>query len=83
MTLIEAQEAEVMGGMVKGILVQKVQDKQATKMEQTPLKTTLEEVKKITILIREILKATSVISIGIMEVNLGKNRVISQNRMLI
>ena len=82
MALGEAQEAEVMEGMVKGMLVQKAQEEQVTKREKTSLKKTLEEVRRITTPIRVILNATTVISMGIMQVNVGRNMVISQSRML-
>ena len=77
MTPIEAQEANVMEGIVKGMLVQKAQDEKETQMEQSPLKTTLVEVRRITTSIREMLKTTTVISMGIMQVNAGRSRVIS------
>ena len=47
MSLVETQEVEVMEGMIKGMLVQKPQDEQATKREQAPLKKTLKEVRRI------------------------------------
>ena len=71
-----------MEGLAKGMLVQKTQEKQATKREQAPLKTTLEEVRRITTPIRVMLNATTVINMGIMQVNVERNRVISQSRML-
>ena len=37
-----------MEGMVKGMLVHKAKDEQATKREEAPLKTTLKEVRIIT-----------------------------------
>ena len=66
MAPIEAQEVEVMEGMVKGMLVQKAQDEQATKREQAPLKKSLEEERRITTLKRVILNATTIIIMGIM-----------------
>ena len=47
MTLVEAQEAKVVEGMVKGMLVWKGQEEKATKREQAPLKTVVEEVRRI------------------------------------
>ena len=82
MSLVEAQEVDVMEEMVKGMLVQKAQDKQATKREQAPLKIALEGTRRITNPIREMLNATIVISMDIMQVNVGRSRVISQRRML-
>ena len=82
MAPVEDQEVEVVEGMVKGMLVQKYQEEQATKKEQAPLKTTLEEVRRITTPTRAMLNATTIISMGIMHVNSGRNRVISQRRML-
>ena len=41
MALVEAQEVEIVEGMVKGMLVYKSQEEQVTKREQTPIKTTL------------------------------------------
>ena len=73
MVLVEAQEAEVMGEMVKRMLVQKDQEEKETKREQAPLKTTLEEVTRITTPIRLMLNATTIISMGIMKVNVGRN----------
>ena len=78
----EAQEVEVVEGMVKGMLVQKAQEEHATKREKEPHKTTLEEVRRTTSIIRVMLNATTIISMGIMQVNVGINRVISQSRML-
>ena len=66
MAPIEAQEVEVMEGVVKGMLVQKAQDKQATKREQAPSKNTLEGVQRITTLIRVMFNATTIISMVIM-----------------
>ena len=56
--------------------------RESNKREQAPLKTTLEEVRRITTPIRVMLNATIVISMGIMQVNAG-NRVISQRKMII
>ena len=81
-TLVEGQEVEVMEGMVKGMLVLKAQEEQATKREQAPLKIALEEIRRITTPIRVMLNATTIISMGIMQVNVGRSRVISQRRML-
>ena len=64
------------------MLQQKAQEEQETKREQTPLKKILEEVRRITTPIREMLNATTIISMGIMQVNAGRNRVINQSRML-
>ena len=82
MALIEVQEVEVMEAMVKGMLVQKAQEEKETKGEQAPLKTTLEVVRRITTLIRVMLNATTIISMGIMEVNSRRNKVINQSRIL-
>ena len=82
MAPVEAQEVKVMEGMVKGMLVQKDQEEQATKREQEPLKTTLEEVRRIKTPIRVMLNATTIISMGIMQVNARRSRVISQRTML-
>ena len=81
MAPIEAQEAEVMEEMVKGMLVQKAQEEKATKREQAHVKTTLEEVRRITTRIRVMLNVTTIISMDIMQVNVGRNKVISQRRM--
>ena len=82
MAPVEAQEAEVVEGMVKGMVVQKAQEEQATKREQAPLKIALEEVRRIITPTREMLNVNIVISMGIMQVNAGRSRVISQSRML-
>ena len=66
MAPIEAQEVEIMEGMVKGTLVQKA-----------PLNINLEEVRRITTPTRVMLNATTVISMDIMQVNFGRNRVMS------
>lgn len=71
-----------MGGMVKEMLVQKAQDEKATKREQAPLKIALEEVRRIKNPTRAMLNATTIISMGIMQVNAGRSRVISPSRML-
>ena len=81
MALIEDQEVEVMEGMVKGMLIQKARGEKATKREQEPLKTTLEEVRIITTPIRVMLNSTTIISMGIMLVNTRRSMVISQSRM--
>ena len=77
MAPIEAQEVEVVDGMVKKILVQKAQEEKATKREQAPLKITLEEVRRIKTPIRVMLNATTIVSMGIMQVNAIRNMVIS------
>ena len=82
MDLIEAQEAEVMEGMVKGMLVQKSQEEKATKRNKAPLKTTLEEVRRIITPTRAMFNATIFISMGIMQVNSRRTKVISQRKML-
>ena len=82
MGLVEAQKVEVMERMGKGMLVQKDFDEQATKREQAPLNTTLEEVRRITTPITTMLNTITFISMGIMQVNVGRSRVISQRIML-
>ena len=54
----------------------------ATKREQVTLKIALEEVRIITTLIRAMLNDTIVISMGIMLVNDGRSKVISQRKNL-
>ena len=82
MSQVEAQEAKVVEEMVKGMLMQKAQKEKATKREQSPLKTTLDEVRGITTPIRVMLNAITIISMGIIQVNARRNRVISQRKML-
>ena len=83
MALVEAQEVEVVEGMVKGMLVQKAQEKKATKREQATLKIALEEVRRITNQKREMLNATTIINMDTMQVNARRNTVISQSKTLL
>lgn len=62
--------------------MQKAQEEKASKREQAPLKIALKEVKRIKNPTRAMLNATTIISIGIMQVDVGRSRVINQSRML-
>ena len=71
---VEAEET-----MDKGTLQQKAQEEQ---MEQLAHKIVQEEVRKTTTQIRVMQNATTVTNMGIIQVNVGRSKMISQDKQM-
>ena len=72
-------EVEVEEMEDKGMLQLKAQEEQ---MEQVPYKILQEEVRKTTTQIGVMQNANTIINMGIMQVNVGRNKMISQDKQM-
>ena len=79
MAQVETLEAEAEVMEDKEMLQQKAQEEQ---MEQVAHRILQEEVRKTTIQIRVMQNATTVTNMGIMQMNAGRSKVISQDKKM-